>query len=279
VKHNYYYLVAGLRQIDLDADPKGFDAPALRREIAEGLTEADRANLREFYTLYDVANLIALREGRGGFSALGNLTRQELEDEIARPGHLLPAPLADVVRAYNHRVREDKSQDIDETIDTDQPFEKALWARFYAMCDRSSSAFVRRWYAFDRQLRNIAAAWMARRNGWPVAPQLVGEGAINEALARNTAADFGLRAEVDYIERLLAILDNRDIVEKERALDRLRWDVADGLTEFDYFDLDKILAWCVGIDIVHRWMTLDAQVGRELFRRLVDELTVRPVAI
>lgn len=275
MKHNYYYLVAGLRQIDLDADPKGFDAPALLREIAEGLTEADRAVLREFYTFYDVAGLVALREGRAGFSALGNLSREELEAEIARPGGL-PAPLADVVRAYNHLAREERSQDIDETIDTDQPFEKALWTRFYELCERSENAFVRRWYAFDRQLRNIAAAWNARRSGRPIAPQLVGEGEINDALARNSAADFGLRAEVDYIERLLAILDNRDIVEKERALDRLRWDVAEGLTEFDYFDLDRILAYCVGIDIVHRWMALDPQVGRELFRRLVDELTVRP---
>jgi hypothetical protein len=272
---NYYCLVAGLREYAIDADTKGFDALAVRDEIAGELSPTDRRTLREFYTFYDVANLIALRSGKSRFEALGNFTREELEEELRRPERL-PEHLAAVLAAYNNKAKEDKSADLDESIDTDQPFEKTLWTRFYDACERSGNPFVRHWYAFDRQLRNVSAAYTARKTGRQIEPELVGAGEINTALTRNSAADFGLRAEIDYIDTLVAILEDKNMVEKERRLDLLKWNKADELTDFDYFNLNRILAYCVGIDIIHRWMSLDPRIGNEMFLRLVGELTTRP---
>jgi hypothetical protein len=272
---NYYYLVAGLREYAIDADTKGFDAVAVRDEIAGELSPADRQTLRDFYTFYDVVNLIALHSGKSRFDALGNFTREELEEELRRPERL-PEHLAAVITAYNNKVKEDKSADVDESIDTEQPFEKTLWTRFYDACERSGNPFIRRWYAFDRQLRNVGAAYTARKIGRDIEPELVGAGDINTALTRNSAADFGLKAEIDYIDTLVAILENKNMVEKERALDLLKWNKADELTDFDYFNLNRILAYCVRIDIIHRWMSLDPRIGNEMFLRLVGELTTRP---
>ena len=273
---NYYYLVSGLREYAIDADTKGFDALALRTEIEAELRPADRETLRTFYTFYDVANLIAHWNGKGVFNVLGNFTKEELEEEIRQPDKL-PADLAAVILAYKNKVKEDKINDIDESIDTDLPLERTLWTRFYDGAERSGNAFLRTWYAFDRQLRNVAAAYTARKTGRDIEPELVGTGDINTALARNSAADFGLRAEIDYIDTLVQILENKNMVEKERALDLLRWNKADEMTDFDYFNLDKILAYCAKINIIHRWMALDKQIGGEMFRQLVGELTARPV--
>lgn len=273
---NYYYLVAGLREYSIDADTKGFDAVALRDEIAGELHTADRGYLCELYTFYDITNIISLWNGKGNSNALGNFGREELEEEMNRPERL-PQYIGDVILAYKNKVKEDKSDEIDETIDTGLPFERTLWTRFYDACEKSKSPFIRRWYAFDKQLRNISAAYTARKQGRDIEPELVGQSDINAALARNSSADFGLKAEIDYIDQLVQILENKNMVDKERQLDLLRWNVADELTDFDYFTLNKILAYCVKINIIHRWMSLDKQIGNEMFLRLVDELTGREI--
>ena len=273
---NYYYLVAGLREYPIDADTKGFDVAAIRDDIAEGLHEADRRSLREFYTFYDVQNIIAVWNGKSAFNPLGNFPRQALEEEVARPENL-PGYIADVIIAYKNRVKEDKSIDVDETIDTAVPFERTLWSRFYEHCARSHTPFVREWYAFDRQLRNISAAYTARKLGREIEPELVGDDGINSALARNSSTDFGLKAEIDYIDQLVQILENKNMVEKERQLDLLRWSKADELTDFDYFTMNKVLAYCVKINVIHRWMSLDKEIGNEMFLRLAEDLTGREI--
>jgi len=273
---NYYYLVAGLREYGIDTDTKGFDAVAIRDEISEELHASDREYLREFYTFYDITNIISLWNGKGNFNPLGNFSKEELEEEIRQPENL-PRYISDVILAYKNKVKEDKSVEVDETIDTDLPFERTLWTRFYEACAQSGSPFIRRWYAFDMQLRNISSAYTARKIGRDIESELVGHDEINTALARNSSADFGLKAEIDYIDSLLQILENKNLVEKERQLDLLRWNVADEMTDFDYFTMNKILAYCVKINIIHRWMSLDKQIGYEMFRRLVEELTGREI--
>ena len=273
---NYHYLVAGLREYSLDSDTKGFDAVAIRDEIAGGLHATDREYLREFYLFYDITNIISFRSGKSTFNPLGNFSREQLEEEIRQPERL-PRYIGDVILAYNSKEKEDKFSEFDETIDTGIPFGKALWTRFYEQCAKSRNGFVRAWYGFDRQLRNISAAYTARKLGREVEPELVGQDEINTALARNSSADFGLKGEIDYVDSLIQILENGNMVEKERQLDLLRWKMADELTDFDYFTMNKILAYCVKINIIHRWMSLDARIGNEMFLRLVEELTGREI--
>jgi hypothetical protein len=247
MSRHYYQIVASLREVALDSQAKGFDAAALRDTVAGELAPPDRELLRTFYAFYDTSNLIELKNGRTRLNPLGHLAAEELEE----------------------RLREE----LKEPDEDSEGFERRLWRQFYDACERSDNDFIRKWYAFDRQLRNICAAWTARKTGRDIAPVLVGNEDINRSLANNPAADFGLKTEVDYIEPLVRILENTNLIEKERALDRLRWQMADELTEFDYFNLDKILAWCVKAALVQRWTALDATTGNAMFRQWVEELT------
>ena len=71
---NYYCLVAGLREIALDADRKGFDARSIIESVREELSKGDQQSLELFYGFYDVENLVNLRAGRAQFSTLGNFS-------------------------------------------------------------------------------------------------------------------------------------------------------------------------------------------------------------
>ena len=253
---NYYCLVAGLKEYSLDADTKGFDAKAIVGEILEGV-----AAVRLLYGYYDCENIASLRAGRSAHNPLGNFTREELEEEVKAPRRL-PAPVARVLRAFADPEGEDA-----EEVDTAGRFESALFGAYYEACSRSRSRFLRAWSEFDRNLRNVTAAVTARAAGRPVEEVTV------EQLQRSSAADFGLRGELPYIDAVIAAVnDEANLVEKEHKIDLIRWNEAVELATFDYFDINSILSYLARVNIVARWTQLDAVRGREMFERLMAEL-------
>ena len=169
---NYYCLVAGLREYTLEADAKGFDARAIVSEILEGVSRADARQVRLLYTYYDCEHLAALHAGRTVSEGLGNLTPDELAEELRSP-RLLPDAVQQVLRAYADPEGEEAAE-----IDTAQRFEKALFGAYYAVCEKQGCRFLRAWSAFDRTLRNVAAAVTARAAGRPVEEVAVGGGDV-----------------------------------------------------------------------------------------------------
>ena len=263
----YYSLVAGLREYALDADTKGFDARAIIAEILENVSRADARQVRLLYGYYDCENLISLRNGRTAHNSLGNFTREELEQQLRDPRRLPPL-VARVIRAYADPEGEDA-----EELDMNRPFEKTLMEAYYRQCDGAESRFLREWSLFDRTLRNVAAAVTARAAGRPVEETVVGDGVVVEQLSRSSAADFGLRGELPYIDAVIAAVnDEANLLEKEHKIDLIRWNEAEELATFDYFNINTILSYLVRINIVARWTRLDEKRGREMLGRLLAQL-------
>lgn len=264
---NYYSLVAGLREYALDADTKGFDAKGIVEEILDGVCASDASEVRLLYGYYDCENILALRAGRSAHNPLGNLSREELEQELKAPSRL-PQGIARVVKAYADPEGEEA-----EEVDTSRRFETTLFAAYYDACRRSRSRFLRAWSEFDRTLRNVMAALAARAASRPVEEVVVGGGDVAEQLQRSSAADFGLRGELSFIDSVIAAMnDEANLMEKERKIDLVRWEEASELATFDYFNINAILSYLVRINIVARWARLDAARGREMFNRLLAEL-------
>lgn len=272
---NYYCLVAGLREYTLDTDTKGFDAREIIDEIQEELSGADLKAVRLLYGYYDCENIIALRAGREAYNPLGNLTREELEAELADP-QTLPSRMARVIKAY--AVAEQQDGDVAENewvkgVNLEQSFERSLFEAYYAECALSSSRFLREWASFDRTLRNIAAVTVARSAGRPAASVTVGGGEVVEQLQRSSAADFGLRGELSYIDAVIAAVnDEQNMVEKEHKIDLVRWEQASEMAASDYFNINAILSYLVKINIVARWSLLDPKRGRAMLDRIMADL-------
>ena len=264
---NYYCLVAGLREYTLDSDTKGFDAKEIVGEIKEELSSGDAALVSLLYGYYDCENIIALRAGRAAYNPLGNISREQLEDELKQPA-TLPEAVARVVRAYN-----EPESEWAEGLDMTHSFEKAIFTAYYAECAASKSRFLREWAEFDRTLRNVAAAAVARTLDRTIDSVTVGGGDVVEQLHRSSAADFGLRGELAYIDAVIAAVnDEQNLVEKEHKIDLVRWDYAAELASFDYFNINAVLSYLVKINIVARWSILDVKRGREMLERLMAEL-------
>ncbi|MBR7170081.1 MAG: DUF2764 family protein [Alistipes sp.] len=264
---NYYTLVAGLREYQLDADHKGFDPQAIRDEVLEHISGADAKQVKLLYAYYDCENLCARRAGRSVHNALGNLTAEQIDEELQRPS-LLPEALQRVLRAFADPEGEDADQ-----VATNDRFEKALFEAYYALCAKAGSHFLRQWGEFDRTLRNVSAAITARQLGRSIDEVTVGVGEVVEQLERSSAADFGLRGELSWLDQLIAAVgDETNLVEKEHKIDLIRWNESVELTAFDYFNINAVLAYLVRVNIVARWSMLDPERGRELFAQLMQSL-------
>ena len=89
------------------------------------------------------------------------------------------------------------------------------------------------------------------------------------------AEDTGLDPEAPEFKeqaRLQSILEGNDILARERGIDDLYWDKIDELTLFDYLNFDKILGMVAKMMIIRRWLILDEETGRAMFKKLVDEV-------
>ena len=264
---NYYSLVAGLREYALDAENKGFDIAELRAEIMESLDSGDARLVRLLYACYDCENLANLHRGSTAFNALGNLTREEAEAELTHPQHL-PERVARVLRAYADPEGEDA-----EDVNVAARFEKSLFEAYYEECAHCGNDFLKSWSEFDCTLRNILSATVARSEQRPIDDAIVGSGDVVDRMRRSSAADFGLKGEFDFVDAVLAAVnDERNLLDKERKIDNIRWAEADELSVFSYFDVDAVLAYLVKVNLVARWSLLDAVHGREMFERLLADL-------
>ena len=270
---NYYCLVASLREYTLEADKKGFDARAVIDEIREELNKSDRNALELFYGYYDIENIIGLKAGRSRFNVRGNFSREELEQQLARPT-ALPQYVTEVLRAYADPENEEAVGRVDLSL----PIEHNLFTAYYKACAESGCGYLRAWAEFDRTLRNVCAAYAARRSDKDVDNVVVGGGVIAEALMRSSAADFGLKGELDYLDEVMAaVTDEQNLVEKERKIDRIRWSMSDELAEKDYFNINTILSYLSKLNIVQRWFSLDERVGRAMYDELIASLSGREV--
>ncbi len=269
----YYYLVAGLREWTLESDTKGFDVREIVDEILAELSKSDRAAVRLLYAYYDCENIIAYNAKRERHNALGNLTHEEIEELFANRNYdSLPKNVAKVVKYFNEK--EDEEQD-DEMVINDS-FEHALFDAYYRDLAESKCSFLIAWGEFDRNLRNIAAALAAREAGRSVADVVVGGGDVVEQLKHSSASDFGLRGELQYIDAVIAaVSDEKNIVEKERKIDKVRENHAWEIAVFDFFNINFILSYLVRVNIVARWMLLSPEVGREMLERLMSDLDAK----
>lgn len=264
---NYYCLVAGLREYALDSDTKGFNAREIIAEILEEVSSGDAEAVRLLYGYYDCENIIALRAGRSAYNPLGNIPVEELEQEMTSP-QALPKAMAKVLKDYAATESEET-----EGVDLSLGFERALLTAYYEECARSKSRFVRQWSEFDRTLRNVAAAAVARSKDRRVDSVTVGKGDVVAQLQRSSAADFGLRGELTYVDAILAAVnDEQNMVEKEHKIDLIRWEHASELASSEYFNINAILSYLVKINIVARWSLLDPKRGRAMLDRIMAEL-------
>lgn len=129
---------------------------------------------------------------------------------------------------------------LEEGLDSDK-----LDSAFYDRCGKSDNSFIRSFFAFDLKVRTAKVTFIA---GKPV------------------------KDDSDDGKIIAPVLNEKNIIDRERRLDRLYWDKCDEITRFDVMDLNIILSFLAKAHITERWCRLDREKGAEFLTRLVREV-------
>lgn len=134
--------------------------------------------------------------------------------------------------------------------------ESNLNKEFYTSALSSHDPFIRKFFTFDLNVRNAKVRY------------------LNNELGRPAAQDIFMEPEGEFEEdaKLESVLTSGDILGRERGIDSITMDKIDQITVFDYFDIDAVLGFIAKLKIVERWIKLDEEEGRKMFRKLIEEV-------
>ena len=171
---------------------------------------------------------------------------------------------------YLDQVAELLSAKDNETVRfvTDGFDKDKIGLEFYRQALSHRNGFIRDFFEFDLNVRNRKVMYLNQALGRDLDRDIL-------SLRDPEAEETGLEQEAPEFkeaERLQSILEGSDILSRERGIDDLYWDKIDELTLFDYLNFDKILAIIAKMMIIRRWLILDEETGRQMFKKLVDEV-------
>ena len=265
----YYYLVAGLPELTLEDSKLSYTVADFKAELYPDLSDEDKKLIDLFYLKFDNANVLKLLKDKDAAIDLrGNYSAEELVefisslkegDEIADA--VFPSYLSTFIFEYFNATAED-----------DFLYEDRLAALYYEYAMKCKNKFVSSWFAFNLTMNNILVALTARKFKMDIAPLIVGDTEVCEALRTSGARDFGLTGEVDFLDQLVKISETEELVEREKKIDQLRWTWMEEATFFNYFTVERLFVFLLQLEMIERWISLDKEKGNQLFRSIIATL-------
>ena len=138
---------------------------------------------------------------------------------------------------------------------------------------KAKNKFVRAWFAFNQDMNNVLVAQICRKHGFDVKQQIVGEGEVAETLRTHaTQKDFGLNELPGDYQAILALAQIDDLMQREKAMDAIRFEWLQERTEFDFFSVEMVYAYYLEAVMLHRWSLLTIEEGEKVFRQLVSDM-------
>ncbi len=261
-RRNYYYLVAGLPDILLDQKKLSFTIDGVKKDMQYHLHPDDYRLIELLFLPVDNRNLLnlALKTDKS-FEDRGKYNMEELEQEIKEPGHC-----------------ESYIQTFITAFKSDTPiFEKLSWEDqltwlYYDYVRKCDNDYLRKWFDFDLNLKNIVAGFNVRKHKLTGESIYIGDSFVVQAVKKSTLKDFGLSNDFEYMDKLLSIQENDNFLEKEKAMDILRWNFLDEQNTFNYFTIEVLLAYIIKLHMIERWLALDKETGEKMFRQLLNDL-------
>jgi hypothetical protein len=267
----YEFLVAGLPDLLLDDNKNVLTFKAFMGEVAECMEEPDVGVVDAMRLPIDNRNLISVIESKGDFDDRGSLSRELLEDAVKTTENV-----PKYMRKFLEAHKEGK-QLFPGLTPIDQ-----LATLFYEEMAKSKNVFLKDWYDFDLNLRNVVSGINIRKGlthieaigterDRPGVFTVIGRGDVADAVLKSAAPDFGLTGDYPWVEKLVSLCRG-SLTDMEKGIDDIRWETLNELTVFSYFDVEMIAAFSQKLFIVERWLKLEPAAGRVRLDKLVEEM-------
>ena len=263
----YYYLVAGLPDVFFDDKKLSSSTLEYREYLSEHLSAKEMEAIQLYFWRFDNTNILNnLEHKEEAILASGNLNAEMLEELIAASkdgsfeslSFFVPAYLIDFIEAFKE----------DKPIYPGKSWDLQLSELYYQFVSGFENAYIREWFRYEQSLSNILTAFNCRANQISIENQLTGSGELLEKLYKSSARDDDLIGA----DKVFKALEIEDLLEQEKRLDTIRWELLDESSFFHYFSIEKLFVFLIKLSIVERWMSLDKTKGLELFKELLNSL-------
>lgn len=257
---DYIAFIAGLPEIAWDDRKLSLTVAEFREQLREYITGRDEKLIDLFFLPNDNAQVLRLLRKKEPDAALTTVYPVKLlEDEIIEPDKAIPSYLRDFITDFK-----------EEHLRYDVSPENVLSWMYYDYMREADNLLVKRYAEFSMNLKNLVTALNARKYGMEISREVIGDNELAIALRTSNAKDFGLGMDYPYVEKVLALMDNDNLVERERGLDLIIWNFLDEAVTFEYFSLERVISYMLRLTIVERWSKMSSESGRKVFMEMIE---------
>lgn len=263
----YYYLLSGLPESDEKTAPEKIED--VQQDIDELLEETDRDAFHFFLYRNDNKNLLRILRDRDGVATYD-------EVEFYRPCRFshedLENALAGVFELPGYMQ---KFLESDPKIDNEEQLrqrENRLLEMYYEAALNHRSSFVREWFQFKQDLKNIIQAINAKKYGLPLSELLIGRSDLADQLARQPLLDQSLQKLYPYLLTLQDHIENGRMTELEKEIESLLLSFAEEKSALEPFGFSSVMLRFLHFSYDYRWAGLTEQAGKEALNRQIDSI-------
>ena len=269
MKRNYYCLIAGLPDIVADEKKLIFSSVEFREMLQEGLSNADFELAKLYYLPFDHQNLLNfLYKKNIEWNVRGNYNKELYEVigdrksyENAEDIKLLPYLQNFIKQFYS-----------EEGVGSFYKAELIITSGYYDYLSKIPNEFIKMVAEHDKMVSNVMSTLGGRKHEIDYENNLIGDDEIVSSIKKSRLRDFGISEEFPEIETLVQIYETENFIDREYKLDLYKWQYLDEITFFNYFTIEKILAYIQKLFIVERWQHLDKEKGQKMFNKILEEL-------
>lgn len=270
-KNQYYYFIAGLPDFSFDSMKLPFTVEEFRLMLDEVLQKDDKQLLNKYFLKFDNDNLCNFLKSKDTeWNLSGTFSREELADFIGKVKEDLPPKNRQIPSYFAAFTRTWLS---DEDQQSGRLWEDLITSLYMDYGMEVKNSLISEWFELNLNIGNILSAIFARKYGMEVTKVIVGSNRVAQIIRENAGVrDFGLAQELTYFETIQHLSEETDLYERERKLDKFRWDWLEEKSVFDYFNIEYLFAYLCKLQILERWVHLNAEEGERVFRELITHL-------
>jgi hypothetical protein len=266
----YYFLIAGLPEIRFEEYKLQITLLEFKQLLKDNLDKGDFELVTLFYQKFDNDNLLKfLKNPDAQFDPRGSISADafadlvfQLKDQENFKDKRYPDYYLKFILAYLN----------DQPLIPSLSWEDQLSTLYLDDAIKCGNQFIAAWYEFNLNITNIFTAINSRNYSIDLSGSIVGTNEIAETIRASNAKDFGIGSLFPYFDEVMRIADETNLLERERKTDLLKWSWMVENTVYKYFSIENIFSYLLQTEILERWMSLNQEFGKKVFKEFIDKL-------
>lgn len=267
----YYNLIAGLPEIRYEENKLLYNLGEFKEILKVNLDPKDFDLVKLFYLKFDIKNLITFLKNpdfqfdpRGNFTTemVAGLVKQSKDQEIIKDERF-PEFYKEFILAFLN----------DQPLVPGLSWEDQLTTSYFDAAIRCGNSFISAWFEFNLAINNIFTAINCRNYSIDISENVVGTNELATIIRNSNAKDFGIALLFPYLDQVMRIADETNLLEREKKTDLLKWSWMEENALYKYFSIENIFVYLLQTEILERWINLNPEKGHQVFKEFIDQLS------